>query len=443
MSAADAGWRAGCATATLPIDPGTPLGGYMARTSGATGTLDPLQVGVLHLATQGRALTIVTVDAIGMDGALRNRIAEAAGLPPETVLLAASHTHSGPQGIVRRLHPIEPDTGDEEIRDRVVRLAASCIEHARTTMEPVTLGLATADASGAWANRNDPAGPVDSRLRLLTTQRGDGSFQAIVALTACHPTILGAESTVVSADLSGGIRRAIAGMPVARGATILSLTGAAGDTSTRFTRTSATPDEIERLAAIATRDVPPALADLTPIGADDTSLRHHRTAIALPSFREDLAADPDAEVNAAEAALRVVEAAGNAPGSPALRPTLRQAITRHQGAILRARMASDDGATPGAIAADAWSLDATTALIALPVELFASLGARIEGESPFAATLVVGYANGYAGYVADAAAWDAGTYEALASPFARRAGDVLVAEAGSGLRALHGAPQPG
>lgn len=438
MNAPDAGWRGGCATAPLPIDPGTPLGGYMARTSGATGTLDPLQIGVLRLETRGRALTLVTVDAIGVDGVLRDRIAGAAGLPPETVLLAASHTHSGPQGIVRRLHPIEPDTGDAAIRERVVTLAASCIEHARTTMEPVTLGLATADASGAWANRNDSAGPVDSRLRLLTTQRGDGSFQAIVALTTCHPTVLGAESTIVSADLSGGIRRAIAALPAAQGAPVLSLTGAAGDTSTRFTRQMATPSEIDRLATIATRGVPRALATPTPIGADDTSLRHQQATIVLPSFREDLAADPDAEVNAAEAALRAVEAAGNAPGSAAL----RQAITRHQGAILRARMAGDDGATPATIAADAWSLAATTALIALPVELFASLGARIERESPYAATLVVAYANGYAGYVADAAAWDAGTYEALASPFARRAGDVLVAEVGGALRTLRGTPQP-
>ncbi|MGN6030991.1 MAG: hypothetical protein ACTHQE_04935, partial [Thermomicrobiales bacterium] len=60
------GWRAGCAATTLPIAPGTSLGGYMARTSGASTTLDPLQVGALHLETQGRSLTLVTVDAIGV-----------------------------------------------------------------------------------------------------------------------------------------------------------------------------------------------------------------------------------------------------------------------------------------------------------------------------------------------------------------------------------------
>ncbi|MGN6031756.1 MAG: hypothetical protein ACTHQE_08815 [Thermomicrobiales bacterium] len=426
------GWWAGCAATTLPIAPGTPLGGYMARTSGASTTLDPLQVGVLHLETQGRSLTLVTIDAIGVDVSLRDRIAATAGLDPATVLLCASHSHSGPQGIVPRLHPIEPDAGDDTLRAQVVMLAAGCVAQARASVEPVTPGLATADASGAWTNRNATDGANDPRLRLLITRRDDGSVQAIVALSACHPTVLGAESSAVSADLSGGIRRAIAALLGASRATILSLTGAAGDISTRFVRRSATPAEIDRLATIATRHVPQALDGFTPIDADLASLRHAGAMVALPSFREDLAADPDAEVAAARTALEAIGPTAN----PA---ALRQAITRHQGAILRAQMAASDPSTPAPVGVEAWALNADTALVALPVELFTSLGARIEREIPYRETLVVGYANGYAGYVADIAAWDAGTYEALASPFARRAGDVLVAAVGDLLRSLRGA----
>ena len=42
-------WRAGMARTTFPIEPGTPLGGYIAREHPATGTLDPLQIDVLLL----------------------------------------------------------------------------------------------------------------------------------------------------------------------------------------------------------------------------------------------------------------------------------------------------------------------------------------------------------------------------------------------------------
>ncbi|MGN6484302.1 MAG: hypothetical protein ACTHMX_07860, partial [Thermomicrobiales bacterium] len=181
-----------------------------------------------------------------------------------------------------------------------------------------------------------------------------------------------------------------------------------------------------------TRHVPQALDGFTPIDADAASLRHAGATVALPPFREDLAADPDAEVAAARTALEAIGPTAN----PA---ALRQAITRHQGAILRAQMAASDASTPAPVGVEAWALNADTALVALPVELFTSLGARIERESPYRETLVVGYANGYAGYVADIAAWDAGTYEALASPFARRAGDVLVAAVGDLLRSLRGA----
>ncbi|MGC4189688.1 MAG: hypothetical protein QM589_00455 [Thermomicrobiales bacterium] len=425
-------WSAGSAVVSFPLQPGTPMGGYMARTSGVTDTQDPLQIGVLHLETHDRTLTLVTADVIGVDGGLRDRIAGQAGLDPATVLVCASHTHSGPHGIVHRLHPIEPDAGDDALRETFVALATGCIHRARVAMEPIRLGVATADASGAWTNRNAQDGPNDPRLRLLVARREDESLQTLVTLTPCHPTVLGAESTVVSADLSGGIRRAIGALPEVRDATILSLTGAAGDVSTRFVRETATPAEIDRLAKIATRNVSSALASIQTIEPSNASLRHRRIEVALPTFRENLAPDPHAEMLAAHAAMDAAQAdAANAAA-------IRHAVTRYQGALLRWQMASSPTtSTIPTVAVDAWAFDHDVAFVSTPVELFSSLGRRIEQESPFPTTLVVGYTNGYAGYVADTAAWDAGTYEALASPFARRAGDALVDTIADVLRDLH------
>ncbi|MGB3329786.1 MAG: hypothetical protein WBA46_12575 [Thermomicrobiales bacterium] len=437
MSDGEPRWRAGSAAATLPIAVGTPLGGYMARTSPATGTHDPLQIGVLHLEAGTRSLTLVTADVIGVDADLRDRIATSAGMPPLTVMLAASHTHSGPEGIVRRLHPIEPDAGDETLRQRFVQIASDGVRQARSTCEPVSLSFAIADASGAWSNRNDRTAPNDPRLRLLMTRREDTTLQTIVALTPVHPTVLGAESTVVSADLSGGIRRQIATLPDASGTTILSPTGAAGDVSTRFVRQAPTPAEIDRLAAIATRNAGDAIRAATPIAISADSLRHNHASIRLPSFREDLDPDP------AQARVEAREAMNRAEADQSDPATLRQAITRYQGAYLRWQMAQNPSiAGDTAIDLDLWLLDDETVLVALPVELFTTLGQRIERASPFPVTLIVGYANGYAGYVADTDAWDAATYEALASPYARRAGDALVAAVIGRLQSLHAERTP-
>ena len=70
-------------------------------------------------------------------------------------------------------------------------------------------------------------------------------------------------------------------------------------------------------------------------------------------------------------------------------------------------------------------------LVAVPGELFSSLGRRIKGESA-GTTLILGYANGYVGYLTDISAHDSETYEALASPFDPEAGE-RVAEAATAL----------
>jgi hypothetical protein len=71
-----------------------------------------------------------------------------------------------------------------------------------------------------------------------------------------------------------------------------------------------------------------------------------------------------------------------------------------------------------ALGDDAW--------LHLPVELFTSLGLAIRAGSPFARTRVVGYTDGYFGYVADRTAHQAGVYEASASLFDAAAGRRLV-----------------
>lgn len=83
----------------------------------------------------------------------------------------------------------------------------------------------------------------------------------------------------------------------------------------------------------------------------------------------------------------------------------------------------------------AWSLG-NLAVVAIPAELFASLGRQIEQGSPFATTLIVGYANGHVGYLVDRDAETSGTYEALASPYTPKAGEAIVHGAISILREL-------
>jgi hypothetical protein len=66
------------------------------------------------------------------------------------------------------------------------------------------------------------------------------------------------------------------------------------------------------------------------------------------------------------------------------------------------------------------------ALLSMPVEPFAEIGAEIKSRSPFSATLVSGYSNDMAGYLPIAAAYPEGGYEIWVTPFAPEAAALMV-----------------
>ncbi|MFA0765021.1 MAG: hypothetical protein XFASWVDF_002767, partial [Candidatus Fervidibacter sp.] len=77
------------------------------------------------------------------------------------------------------------------------------------------------------------------------------------------------------------------------------------------------------------------------------------------------------------------------------------------------------------------------ALVGVSGELFVSLGLRIKRSSPFPFTFIVGYANGYNGYLTPEEAWKQGGYEVSIGQWAmcgRGSGEQVVKQA---LRLLH------
>ena len=103
------GWRAGAATIPFPVDPGTPMAGYMARSGPSIGTHDELTINALLLSDGSANLAIVTADIAAVDSELVDEIALAAGLARSELVVCASHTHSGPAGVIKRMHPADDD----------------------------------------------------------------------------------------------------------------------------------------------------------------------------------------------------------------------------------------------------------------------------------------------------------------------------------------------
>jgi neutral ceramidase len=404
-------WLAGAATRVFPVAVGTPMAGYTARTGPATGIQDELTIGALVITRQEGRVVIVTADVAAVDSGLVGEVADAGGLGRDELVLCASHTHSGPAGVVPRLHPADDDRGAPELRAAFVATCAAAIGEARDRVEPVELLFGRSETSGLAANRNDPTGPFDPRVSVLATRGSDGEIGAVLVHFACHPTILGAESRLVSADFPGALRRSLSARLERsdRKPVVLFANGAAGDVSTRYTRRGQDLAEVERVGTALASAAASALTIARPV---DGPVRYDRQRVPLPprSLAEPATAtngDVDVPTSAAER---------------------RREETRAQGAaLLRRLIEAGPEAVPAALDLEAWALGEVV-LVAVPGELFAALGARIAEGSP-SPTLVLGYANGYVGYLADEAAYEAGTYEALASPYAPGAGE-RVGEAG-------------
>jgi hypothetical protein len=252
------------------------------------------------------------------------------------------------------------------------------------------------------ANRNEPDGTFDPTLSVLAARRPNGELVAAIVHFACHPTVLSAENRLISADFVGPLRREASRVLGANGVALF-VNGAAGDVSTRFVRHGQDFAEAERIGAALGRTTRQALADARLL---DGPIAYGRRSVPLPPR-----------------ALEQLSGESNGVGESEAERRKRE--TKAQGAaLLRKLIAAGEGAVPTSLDLELWTLG-ELALIAVPGELFASLGARIVAAT-YGPALIVGYANGYVGYLADEEAHAKGTYEALASPFAADAGERVV-----------------
>jgi hypothetical protein len=424
--------RLACTAVDVTPPPGSALAGYGARGNAISqGVHDPLEATLVWLQDTGSGTDVVWIalDVVGVDGdlaaAVSTAVAGAIGRPDAVVLVCASHTHSAAATWFRRplagLELFGPD-GDEEPRRRLVALIAEAAGRLPAGLRPVNLQFAQAPVSGVGANRHRAEGPHDSSAGVLTAVDEEGRVVAVLTDYGNHPTVLGHENLLWSADWPGAARRALSGAlsaltPFDGGTAaaeaaeaaavppvVLFLQGAAGDSSARFVRRSQTFAEADRLGGLYAAQVQRAL--LEGSGPVEGPVRVRRSTVTLATRSSGplpVAQEREAAARAEWEAVRRTGAEGS--------PEERIARTRHEGTLASLRMA-ELGLPPSmqlpmsvvAVGEHAW--------VHLPVELFASYGLRIREASPFATTRIVGYTDGYFGYVPDADARAAGAYEA-------------------------------
>lgn len=416
--------RAGLAQVEITPPVGSPMDGYGDRTGGATGIHDPLQAQVLILASGETTTALITCDLLAVDSSfvdtVRTLLAERAGQPPQALIVAASHTHSGPAGF-RARSPIRPGPYNpwrEEVASRLV----SAYEQARCALAPASLSVARLTAPPVAANRLDPAGPVDNTLNILFI-RGQKKLRGLLLHYACHPTVLGADNRLLSADFVHSMR-AYCRRQLAPSGPVLFVNGAAADISTRFTRREQTFAEAERLGEALGRAASAAAAQASPLPTAQLAAHHSWAEL---STRRISPAAAEQTYRAAEQLLARLQAE-NASGT-----ALRLAETGLQGARAALALARRELPPQLQLPLEVIAVG-ELALLSVPGELFAELGHKIRRGSPFLYTLVAGYSNGYADYILPRTAYDAESYEARRTPLAAGSGEAFVDAAVEALK---------
>ncbi|MBA2565877.1 MAG: neutral/alkaline non-lysosomal ceramidase N-terminal domain-containing protein [Gemmatimonadetes bacterium] len=397
----------GFGSAALDLPPGLPLGGYLNRAGLATGTHDPITATAAVFGTPPDACAIVAVDlvaiteelALGVRDALRDE-----GFGHQAVLLAATHTHSGPGGNEERL-PGGFGYFREPITAALVGAVRNAVRGATASRVPATLLASNGPVDGIASNRFFGGARARSVAAIAEARDESGRTLGLIVNYAVHPTVLAEDNLEYSADFVAAVRGALSVR--VGGAAVLYLNGAAGDLSTRGVRRSSTFEEAERLGRLLASQLEPLLERATPVS--DSPMRTH--AIDLSVEARELPTPSQAESLVASLAerLEMVRADSGHAGVE-----LRGAENDLVGARVAAAMARQMRGAHRDLRLHGLRIG-DLLFLGIPAELFSELGEKIRRRSPAPYCYVVGYAGGYVGYVLADDAVGQKRYEALVS----------------------------
>lgn len=190
-------WKVGTAVAQITPQRRLHMSGYSSRKTPAEGTEQELFGKAIAIEdAQGQRVVFVTLDLIGVLAELRTTVAREVQqqfkLPPQQLLMNASHTHCGPA------------YGREDAKDYFDSLAKDLVKivgQAIERLEPARLTYSQARCSVAinrrtptergFLNHPNPHGPVDHTVPVLAAHDGAGKLKAVVFGYACHNTTMG------------------------------------------------------------------------------------------------------------------------------------------------------------------------------------------------------------------------------------------------------------
>lgn len=200
---ASAEFRVGTAVRMITPDPLLPISGGMGPTSPATQKQGDLTARAAVFEQGETRVAVVSLDLLGFPSVLCDRARGLVpGMPPENILIAATHTHSAPDCYAF------PDgqgghTGNLDYMDLVCKKIAEAINEAVGNLTPAHLKVATGKVEGKVAYNYYAPDLYDRRASVIQAVRPNGEPILTLVNYAVHPEVLGNDQGILSPDLVG------------------------------------------------------------------------------------------------------------------------------------------------------------------------------------------------------------------------------------------------
>ncbi|MDF1860526.1 MAG: hypothetical protein P1U87_09945 [Verrucomicrobiales bacterium] len=416
-------FQAGSALEDITPPLGVPLDGAISQNGPVVEIHDPPHVRAVAFSDGRETVVLATVDNTMISGSIfdraKERIKKETGIPGSHIILAATHTHSTPRGMVG----LVDDSAFDAYLDSLPAAIAKAVINATKNLQPAQIGWAGLSAPEHVHNRRwhvepsaqiknpfgeggevvrmnpgregliKPAGPVDPELTLLSVQTESGKPLSVMGNYGLH-YVGGTGRGKVSADYFAVFSEAIGRLLEADESFVgLMSNGTSGDVNA-VDFSSPPPQKyapFENLKRIG--------EDLAERAAPVIRNIEHRKAKEIRAVEIILnlkVRKPDAE------RLAWAKETAAPPNSP-LRLTRTQVYAREALAL---------SSYPDMVEVKLQAIRIDDfAVVGIPCEVFAETGLAIKEAEVFPHTIVMELANGYHGYLPTAQQHEWGGYE--------------------------------
>ena len=368
---------------------------------------DDLYAKVMILEFLDKKYCLVNCDLLAIDNLIYEPcFSFACGLNISSLIICATHTHSGPGGI------LDTDNGflkggkdllgntDHQLIAYIVEQINQGIQEAIDDLQVSIVKVGFGKCEGVGKNRNSLkfAGNDDLWLCEISNKHK----KVLLVNFACHPTILNDKNLEISADFPGRLDELMQDKYMMT----IFLNGSCGDISTRFTRKENGFKEVDNKAYILKAKIDDILSKIEEGGID--SLESKNVEICLKAKKA--ISIEEAQDKLKEAKKRLEKAIkDNITGSK-----LRLLENDVEGCNANIRFIKNCPLVDNyKFNIPMFKLNEDI-FIFIPGELFSQLSNPLQTEHVH----FIGYANNYYMYFADKYAYEHYGYEAMSSPFA-------------------------